>query len=99
MLNLKDRIYTECTTVGTGNIKIGGIKDGYQDWTVLHDGDDVYYCIVDDLDWEVGQGVYIAEDNEIIRDVVLSSSTGAKLVLDGLLILFLLLIQQIKLLS
>ena len=82
-MNLKDRIYTECTTVGTGNIKVGGVKDGFQDWTALNDGDDVYYCIVDDLSWEVGQGVYIAEDNEVTRDVVFSSSTGAKLVLDG----------------
>jgi len=82
-MNLKDRIYTECTTVGTGSIKVGGVKDGYQDWTALNDGDDVYYCIVDDLSWEVGQGVYIAEDNEVTRDVVFSSSTGAKLVLDG----------------
>ena len=83
-MNLKDRIYTECTTVGTGNIQVGGVKDGFQDWTVLDDGDDVYYCIVDDLAWEVGQGVYIEDDNEITRDKVLSSSTGAKLVLDGL---------------
>ena len=82
-MNLKDRIYTECTTVGTGNIKVGGVKDGYQDWTALNDGDDVYYCIIDDLSWEVGQGVYVAEDNEVTRDVIFSSSTGAKLVLDG----------------
>ena len=83
-MNLKDRIYTECTTVGTGNIQVGGVKDGFQDWTALNDGDDVYYCIVDDLAWEVGQGVYIADDNEVTRDKVFSSSTGAKLVLDGL---------------
>jgi hypothetical protein len=83
-MNLKDRIYTECTTVGTGNIKAGGVKDGFQDWTALNDGDDVYYCIIDDLAWEVGQGVYIADDNEVTRDKVFSSSTGAKLVLDGL---------------
>ena len=82
-MNLKDRIYTECTTVGIGNIKVGGVKDGYQDWTALNDGDDVYYCIIDDLSWEVGQGVYVAEDNEVTRDVVFNSSTGAKLVLDG----------------
>ena len=83
-MNLKDRIYTECTTVGTGNIQVGGVKDGFQDWTALDDGDDVYYCIVDDLAWEVGQGVYNEYDNEVTRDKVLSSSTGAKLVLDGL---------------
>jgi len=83
-MNLKDRIYTECITVGTGNIRVGGVKDGFQDWTALNDGDDVYYCIVDDLAWEVGQGVYIADDNEVTREKVFSSSTGAKLVLDGL---------------
>ena len=83
-MNLKDRIYTDCTTVGTGNIQVGGVKDGFQDWTVLNDGDYTYYCIVDDLAWEVGQGVYIAEDNQVTRDKILSSSTGAKLVLDGL---------------
>ena len=83
-MNLKDRIYTECITVGTGNIRVGGVKDGFQDWTALDDGDVVYYCIVDDLAWEVGYGVYIADDNEVTRDKVFSSSTGAKLVLDGL---------------
>ena len=83
-MNLKDRIYTECITVGTGNIKVGGVKDGFQDWTSLNDGDAVYYCIVDDLAWEVGEGVYIAEVNEVTRNKVLSSSTGDKLVLDGL---------------
>ena len=83
-MNLKDRIYTECITVGTGNIRVGGVKDGFQDWTVLDDGDDVYYCIVDDLAWEVGQGVYKEYDNEVTRDKIFSSSTGAKLVLDGL---------------
>ena len=82
-MNLKDRIYTECITVGTGNIKVGAVKDGFQDWTALNDGDAVYYCIVDDLAWEVGEGVYIAEVNEITRDKVLSSSTGEKLYLDG----------------
>ena len=87
-MNLKDRIYTECITVGTGNIQVGGVKDGFQDWTALDDGDDVYYCIVDDLAWEVGQGVYNEYDNEVTRDKVLSSSTGAKLVLDGLSTVF-----------
>ena len=87
-MNLKDRIYTECITVGTGNIRVGGVKDGFQDWTALDDGDDVYYCIVDDLAWEVGQGVYNEYDNEVTRDKVFSSSTGAKLVLDGLSTVF-----------
>ena len=71
-MNLKDRIYTECITVGTGNIKVGAVKDGFQDWTSLNDGDAVYYCIVDDLAWEVGEGVYIAEVNEVTRNKVLS---------------------------
>jgi len=87
-LNLKDRIYTECITVGTGNIQMGKIKDGYQDWTVLNDGDDVYYCIVDDLAWEVGQGIYVKDDNEVTREKIFDSSTGAKLVLDGLSTVF-----------
>ena len=83
-LNLRDRIYTECVTVGTGNLDMGGIKDGYQDWTAFNDGDDVYYCVVDDFDWEVGQGVYIAGTNEVTRDKIFDSSrSGAKLDLDG----------------
>jgi hypothetical protein len=89
-MNLKDRIYTECTTVGTGNIQVGGIKNGFQDWSVLDDGDDVYYCIIDDLAWEVGQGVYIKDVNEVTRDKVFDSSTitNSKLVLDGLSTVF-----------
>ena len=83
-LELKDRIYTTCTNVGTSDIIIGPAKEGYQGWEAITLGSTVYYCITDDTAWEVGYGQYLdrAGTKQITRNV-LTSNTGEKLVLTG----------------
>ncbi len=83
-LELRDRIYTECTNYGFSDIIIGETKEGYQGWDVITLGATVYYTITDDLQWEVGYGQYLdrAGTKEITRNV-LSSSTGGKIDLSG----------------
>ena len=80
MIELKDRIYTDCTSVGQDNIITGDTKLGYQGWDVIQDNNTVYYCIIDDTQWEVGHGIKLG--NAISRNVI-ASSTGDKLILDG----------------
>ena len=79
-IQLKDRVYTDCPTIGKADIEIGATKEGYQGWDVITDGNTVYYCITDDTAWEVGYGVKTG--TEIVRNL-LSSSTGSLLSLDG----------------
>lgn len=80
MIELKDRIYTNCDTVGTGNIVVGMPREGYQGWDVISNGNTVYYCIIADTQWEVGYGV--KTDTEITRNI-LASSMGELMSLDG----------------
>jgi len=79
-IQLKDRIYTNCPTIGKADIEIGVTKEGYQGWESITDGNTVYYCITDDTEWEVGYGVKTG--TEIVRNL-LSSSTGSLLSLNG----------------
>ena len=79
-LQLKDRIYTNCSTIGKADIEIGATKEGYQGWEAITDGSTVYYCITDDTAWEVGYGVKTG--TEIVRNL-LSSNTGSLLSLNG----------------
>ncbi len=79
-IQLKDRIYTNCSTIGKADIDVGATKEGYQGWEQITDGSTVYYCITDNTDWEVGYGVKTG--TEIVRNL-LSSSTGSLLSLNG----------------
>ena len=80
MIELKDRIYTDCISASQYDINIGDAKQGYQDWSVIQDGNTVYYCIIDDTDWEVGHG--IKSGDYIVRNLI-SSSTGEKIEIGG----------------
>jgi len=79
-IQLKDRVYTNCTTIGKADIQVGATKEGYQGWEAITDGSTVYYCITEDINWEVGYGVKTG--GEIVRNL-LSSNTGSLLSLDG----------------
>ena len=79
-IQLKDRIYTNCTTIGKADIEVGATKEGYQGWEAVTDGSTVYYCITEDINWEVGYGVKTG--TEIVRNL-LSSNSGSLLSLDG----------------
>ena len=58
-IQLKDRILTLCTTVGTNDAIVGATKEGYQGWEGITYGNTVYYCITDYEAWEVGYGNYM----------------------------------------
>ena len=79
-IQLKDRIYTNCTTLGKADIEVGATKEGYSGWEAITDGNTVYYCITEDVNWEVGYGVKTG--SQIVRNL-LSSNTGSLLSLDG----------------
>jgi hypothetical protein len=79
-LQLKDRVRTACSTVGTGNIIVGSNRAGYQNWDAITNGNTVYYCIVEGNEWEVGHGV--KTDGEITRTLI-ASSTGSLIDLKG----------------
>ena len=84
-IQLKDRILTLCTTVGTNDAIVGATKEGYQGWAGITYGNTVYYTITDDVSWEVGYGNYLdrAGTPTIQRNVLSSSNGNEKLVLTG----------------
>lgn len=82
-LVLKDRVKETTTTTGTGTVTLAGAVTGYQSFSVIGNTNTTYYCIVDTNanDWEVGIGTYLSGVPPIlIRNTVLSSSTGGSLV-------------------
>ena len=84
-IQLKDRILTLCTTVGTNDAIVGEAKEGYQGWEGITVGNTVYYCITDSADWEVGYGQYLSRAGTptIQRNVLSSSNNNEKLELSG----------------
>jgi len=84
-IQLRDRILTLCTTVGTNDAIVGATKEGYQGWEGITYGNTVYYCITDSESWEVGYGNYLdrAGTPTIQRNVLSSSNADEKLDLSG----------------
>lgn len=81
-LVLKDRVKVTTTTTGTGTLTLGAASQGFQDFSVIGDGNSTYYTIQDPTTgaWEVGVGVYTASGTTLSRNVVLSSSNSGSLV-------------------
>ena len=79
-LVLKDRVKVSATTTGTGTFNLGPAISGYDDFSVIGDGNTTYYTIVLDTEWEVGVGTYTASGTTLSRDTVLSSSNSGSLV-------------------
>lgn len=77
-LVLADRVKVTTTTTGTGAVALGAAQAGYQNFSVLSNGDTTYYCIVDNAtgDWEVGLGTYASAGPSLARTSVIASSTG-----------------------
>jgi len=77
-LVLKDRVKVTSTTVGTGTFTLGSAEPGYQDFSVVGDGNTTYYTInnLSANQWEVGIGTYTASGTTLSRDTVLESSSG-----------------------
>lgn len=74
-LVLADRVLETTTTTGSGTITLAGAKQGYQTFSLaIGDGNQTYYSIASQTEWEVGIGTYSA--NTLTRDTVLSSSSS-----------------------
>lgn len=81
-LVVKDRVKVSTTTTGTGTITLGAAASGYQNFSVIGNGNTTYYAIVDSTagTWEVGIGTYTASGTTLSRDTVLESSNAGSLV-------------------
>ena len=81
-LVLKDRVRVTSSTTGTGTFTLGAASAGYQDFSVIGDGNTTYYAIQNSGDntWEVGIGTYTASGTTLSRDTVLESSNSGSLV-------------------
>lgn len=83
-LVVKDRVQVSSSTTGTGTLTLGVALGGFQDFSVIGDGNTTYYAITSNGEWEVGIGTYTASGTTLSRDTVLeSSNSGSKINLSG----------------
>ena len=78
---VKDRVKVTTTTTGTSDFTLGSASLGFQNFSVIGDGNDTYYAAVDPItgDWEVGIGTYTTAGPTLTRTTILeSSASGAK---------------------
>ena len=81
-LVVKDRVKVTSTTTGTGTFTLGSAAAGFQDFSVIGDGNTTYYTIagVGTNQWEVGIGTYTASGTTLSRDTILESSNSGNAV-------------------
>lgn len=79
-LIVKDRVKVTSTTTGTGTFTLGAAAPGFQDFSVIGDGNQTYYVITASPDWEVGIGTYTSSGTTLSRDVILESSNSGSAV-------------------
>lgn len=78
---VKDRVKVTFTTTGTADFTLGSASLGFQDFSIIGDGNETYYAAVDAItgDWEVGIGTYTTAGPTLTRTTILeSSAAGAK---------------------
>jgi len=75
-LVVKDRVQVTSTTTGTGTFTLGSAVSGFQDFSVIGDGNTTYYTIANGSEWEVGLGTYTSSGTTLSRDTILESSNG-----------------------
>jgi hypothetical protein len=83
---IKDRVKVTTTTTGTGTLTLGAAAvGGFQDFSVIGNGNTTYYVIVDSAAgaWEVGIGTYTSSGTTLARNTVLESSNAGSLVSFG----------------
>lgn len=78
-----DGVKDTSTTTGTGTYTLSGTApNGYQNWSVLGDGNSAYYRAYDLTGggWEEGIGTYTASGTTLSRDTILASSNSGSAV-------------------
>jgi hypothetical protein len=75
-LVLADRVQVLTSTTGTGTLTLGSALDGFQDFSVIGNGNTTYYTITNGNNWEVGIGTYTASGTTLSRDTILASSNS-----------------------
>ena len=77
-LVVKDRVKVTFTTTGTSDFTLGSASLGFQNFSVIGDGNVTYYAAVDATtgDWEVGIGTYTTAGPTLTRTTILESSAG-----------------------
>jgi hypothetical protein len=75
-LVLKDRVQETATANTTVSFTLSGAVTGYQDFTVIGNGNTVYYGASDGVNWEVGIGTYSTTGPTLTRTTILSSSNS-----------------------
>ena len=82
-LVLADRVRDTTTTTSTGTITLSGTAPtGFQDFSVIGNGNTTYYTIAGQStsEWEVGIGTYTSSGTTLSRTTVLGSSNAGSLV-------------------
>jgi hypothetical protein len=80
-LVLADRVRDTTTTTGTGTVTLSGTAPtGYQNFSVVGNGNTTYYTINAGSQWEVGIGTYSSTGPTLARTTVLASSNSGSLV-------------------
>jgi hypothetical protein len=82
-LVLADRVRDTTTTTSTGTITLSGTAPtGYQNFSVIGNGNTTYYTIAGQgtSEWEVGIGTYTSSGTTLSRTTVLASSNAGSLV-------------------
>lgn len=75
-LVIKDRVKVTSTTTGTGTYTLGSAVAGFQDFSVVGNGNTTYYCATNGTDWEVGIGTYTSSGTTLARTTILESSNS-----------------------
>jgi hypothetical protein len=81
---VKDRVKETTTTTGTGTLTLAGAATGFQAFSVIGDGNETFYTITDNTDFEVGIGTYTLSGTTLkLGDVILDSSNSVAMRLIG----------------
>lgn len=73
MFKLNDRIKEKTYSVGSGNLDFSGATPAYSSFSsVYNSGDNFFYCITNDIDYEIGIGRY--SPNRLERVQIFKSS-------------------------
>ena len=78
-LILADRVKDTTTTSSTGTITLSGTAPtGYQNFSVIGNGNTTYYTIAHQTanEWEVGIGTYTSSGTTLARTTILASSNS-----------------------